>query len=327
MKIINVLILLALFLSLAAIYACNNKESKMPQKIEPEGDPKMKLNKLTKEEERVIIHKGTEAPGIGKYTDSEEKGTYSCKQCDAPLYQSENKFHSGCGWPSFDEEIKGAVTKVPDSDGHRIEIICSKCKGHLGHVFTGERFTAKNTRHCVNSISMKFIPASSPAAATQNLQKAVFAGGCFWGVEFYFQKAKGVVKTQVGYTGGKTENPTYKEVCSHKTEHIEAIEVTFDANVTSYEAMAKLFFEIHDPTQTNGQGNDIGNQYISAVFYQDEEQKTTTEKLIGILTVKGYKVATKLIKATKFWPAEEYHQQYYEKGKGTPYCHFWKAKF
>jgi peptide methionine sulfoxide reductase msrA/msrB len=161
----------------------------------------------------------------------------------------------------------------------------------------------------------------------RKLEKAVFAGGCFWGVEYYFQQAKGVVSTEVGYTGGTKNNPTYKEVSYEPTGHVEAIEVTYDAAITSYEEMAKLFFEIHDPTQKNGQGPDIGAQYLSVVFYANEAQKQTAEKLISILKSKGYNVATKVQKAAKFWPAEEYHQKYYEKENGTPYCHKMVKRF
>lgn len=285
----------------------------------------MQLNKLTSEEERVIKHKGTEMPFTGKYYDFHENGTYVCKQCNTPLYNSDDKFDSHCGWPSFDDEIPGAVKRSIDEDGRRIEITCAKCGGHLGHVFKGEGFTPKNTRHCVNSISLTFVPADKKE--TMKTEKAIFAGGCFWGVEYLFQNAKGVTSTRVGYIGGHTKNPSYKEVCSHTTGHAEAMEVTYDPEQTSFEELARLFFEIHDPAQVDRQGPDIGDQYRSEVFYLNDEQKQITEKLIGILKQKGVNVVTKVTKATTFYEAEDYHQQYYEHKGSTPYCHGYVKRF
>jgi peptide methionine sulfoxide reductase msrA/msrB len=283
----------------------------------------MKYNKLTPEEERVIIHKGTETPFTGKYYKFDSAGTYTCKRCNAPLYKSSDKFDAHCGWPSFDDEIPGAVKHLPDADGRRTEIVCANCGAHLGHVFIGEGFTPKDTRHCVNSISLNFIPNQMDAET----EKAIFAAGCFWGVEYYLQKAEGVISTEVGYIGGSTNVPNYKEVCSHTTGHAEAVQVIFDPSKTTFEALAKLFFEIHDPTQVNRQGPDIGNQYRSEIFYTNPEQKEIAEKLIKILKSKGYNVATKLTPASTFWKAEEYHQDYYEHKGDVPYCHRYEKKF
>lgn len=282
---------------------------------------KMKLNKLTPAEQAVIIYKGTERPYTGEFLNNKQKGTYVCKQCDAPLYKSEDKFDSHCGWPSFDDEIPGAVKRVPDADGQRTEIVCANCGGHLGHVFTGEGFTPKNTRHCVNSISMKFVPDKSEKAV------AYFASGCFWGTEYHFMEAKGVIETTVGYMGGFTQSPTYREVCTGTTGHIETTEVIYNPTETSFEELIKLYYETHDFEQVGGQGPDIGEQYQSVIFYVNDEQKALAEKYINILRSKGYKPATQLRPAPEFWAAEDYHQEYYSKKNGTPYCHIYRKIF
>jgi len=306
-------VLITFVLLLISQVACNQTH---------QTDKEMKYNPLTPEEEAVIISKGTERPFTGEYVNTKTKGTYVCRRCDAPLYRSEDKFESDCGWPSFDDEIPGAVQRITDADGRRTEIVCTNCGAHLGHVFIGERLTEKNTRYCVNSISMKLIPAENNA-----LETAYFASGCFWGTEYHFMKAKGVISTTVGYMGGLTKNPTYKEVCTGETGHAETTEVVFDTTKISYEDLVKLFFETHDFTQVGGQGPDIGDQYRSVIFYASDNQKRIAEKYIGILTQKGYKVSTELETAPEFWKAEDYHQEYYDKKSGTPYCHIYRKIF
>lgn len=276
----------------------------------------LKLNILNDAEQAVIIDKGTERAFTGKYYDNYQAGLYLCRQCNAPLYRADDKFKSGCGWPSFDDALPGAIKQVKDPDGRRIEIVCSKCGGHLGHIFSGEKMTPKDNRHCVNSISMKFVPATS-----EQYGRAVFGGGCFWGVEYYLQQQPGVLMTSVGYSGGTTEYPTYREVCSGKTGHTEVVEVIFDPTVTSFTKLAKYFFEIHNPTQLNRQGLDVGEQYRSVVFCANEAQRKAAEKIIVDLKKQGIKVVTKVLPAARFWPAEDYHQNYYRKKGGVPYCH------
>lgn len=281
---------------------------------ESEGGEIKKYAPLTPEEERIIIRKGTEYPGTGEYLHNKAEGTYVCKRCAAPLYRSSDKFDSNCGWPAFDDEIAGAVERRPDVDGRRVEILCAACGAHLGHVFEGERLTRKNVRHCVNSLSMKFIPAAAP-------KTAYFAAGCFWGVEYWFKREPGVIGTEVGYMGGSLQNPTYKQVSRDDTGHAEVLKVTYNPTVTDYEKLCRLFFEIHDFTQTDGQGPDLGDQYRSEIFPVDATQAETAHRLLGELSAKGFKPATRVTSAPVFWPAEDYHQDYYAKNGKTPYCH------
>ena len=271
----------------------------------------------------VVKQKGTEAPFSGEYDDFGDSGTYLCRQCGLPLFRSLTKFHSGCGWPSFDEEINENVIRKADIDGMRTEILCKRCDAHLGHVFAGEKFTQKNTRHCVNSLSLDFVSDLN----VTDTEEAIFAAGCFWGVEYYLKKLNGVLKTEVGYTGGKKTYPGYEDICSGNTGHYEAIRVVYDPEKISYEQLCKYFFEIHDFSQTNGQGPDLGEQYLSVIFYYDEKQKLIAEKLIQQLKTKGFHVATRLLPVSVFWRAETYHQDYYEKTGKQPYCHHYEKKF
>lgn len=284
-----------------------------------------KFRNLTEQEAEILLRKGTEAPFTGEYNEFDQQGVYCCRQCRAPLYESSAKFTSSCGWPSFDEEIPGMVTRIRDADGTRTEIVCANCNGHLGHVFEGEQFTAKNTRHCVNSLSMRFIPSDE---MDQHLQTAVFASGCFWGTEYWFAQAKGVIATTVGYSGGDLANPSYQDVCRGQTGHVEAVRVVFDPSEVSYENCVRLFFETHDPSQVNGQGPDIGSQYLSMIFVLNDAQKTVAKRVVTQLADQGIVVSTHIKPLEVFYPEQDTgHQKYYEKKGTIPYCHIYEKKF
>ncbi len=268
-----------------------------------------RYHSLTPQEEHIIVHKGTEPAGTGRFAPFSMPGVYLCRRCDAPLFLSNDKFASSCGWPSFDDAIADSVKKHIDQDGVREEIVCARCGAHLGHVFAGENYTAKNLRHCVNSASLSFTPAHAP----DGLHRAIFAAGCFWGVQSAMKKLPGVIRSMVGYTGGHVVEPTYEEVCSGLTGHREAIEVVFDPKLTNYEKILKYFFSIHDPTQKHAQGPDRGEQYQSAIFYLTDEQRRIAENVMQQLQKQGLSITTELRPASIFYPAEKYHQNYHDR--------------
>lgn len=274
-------------------------------------------NTLTEEEADILIGKGTEAPFSGEYNDVFVEGFYYCRQCSAKLYSSDDKFNAGCGWPSFDDELPGAIEKKMDVDGRRVEILCSHCGGHLGHLFKGEHKTEKNSRYCVNSLSIRF----------KEFNSAYFAGGCFWGVEHLFKQLDGVDSVTSGYMGGNKDNPSYEDVCTGHSGHLEMVKVSYDPKKIDYTTLVKFFFEIHDATQKDGQGPDIGYQYLSGIFFSNEKERRVCREVIDFLEEKGMRIATKLFPKKKFWQAEGYHQNYYVKHHKEPYCHIHRKIF
>lgn len=305
---------------LACIGSCSTYKSGELQKV---GN-KMVTNRLTDIERYVMEQKGTERPFTGEYYDFFEEGTYVCKRCGTALYRSKDKFRSGCGWPSFDDEIKGAVRRLLDADGRRTEIQCAKCGAHLGHVFIGEGFTPKDTRHCVNSVSLKFVPLKKKYS---NMKEIYFAGGCFWGTEHYFKQLRGVVDTQVGYANGNTDNPTYREVCTDKTGFAETVRVVYDPDVITLEFLTEMYFRAIDPTSVDQQGPDIGSQYRTGIYYKDDADKAEIRKVYDSMRQKlGSRMAVEFLPLKNFYYAEEYHQDYLDKNPAG-YCHLPSSLF
>lgn len=316
-----------------SILACNAQNTEVKQDHNTFSPDSMSgYNFLTEDEKRVILNKGTEYPYTGEYTDNKASGTYICRQCNAALYTSDAKFDSRCGWPSFDQEIAGAVKRVPDTDGRRTEIICNNCKGHLGHVFLGEGFTEKDTRHCVNSISIRFVPEGEELPEVlgkkqdmdhSHLDTAILGAGCFWCVDAIFRELKGVEIVEVGYSGGKIKAPTYKMVCDGGTEHVEVAKIWFDPSVISYEVLLDIYFHTHNPTTLNRQGNDVGDQYRSVIFYRNDEQRQLAEKLRAATDSSDLwpdPIVTSIEPLSNYYPAEDYHQNYYNNNTEQGYC-------
>ena len=280
------------------------------------------MRELTEFERHVIEDKGTERPFSGEYNQHDAQGLYCCKKCDAPLYRSESKFNAHCGWPAFDDEIEGAVKRNIDADGRRVEIVCSQCEGHLGHVFEGEQLTPKNTRHCVNSVSMTFKPLKQQSNES-HLKLATFGGGCFWCIEAIFSAIKGVTKVTSGYAGGDAADANYKAVCSGDTAHAEVVQLEFDSELVSFESLLEVFWQSHNPTTLNRQGNDVGPQYRSVIFIHSEQQALIANKMIDDLTRLAAwpaPIVTQVVAYDGFFAAENYHNDYFELNGEQPYC-------
>lgn len=276
--------------------------------------------RLTPEQYRVTREKGTEPAGTDASCTLFKPGLYTCVCCDNLLFDASEKFNSGTGWPSFTQPILPNAIRYSLDTSHgmqRVEACCNVCGAHLGHVFP-DGPAPSGLRYCMNSVALKRHESEDGLIAT-----AVFGGGCFWCTEAIFKEVNGVIRVEPGYAGGYLQNPTYQEVCHEMTGHAEVIRVTYEPQLIDFRSLVRIHLATHDPTTLNRQGNDKGSQYRSIIFYKNEEQKKEAQEEINhIAGIYEDPIVTELKPLERFYPAEEYHKDYFAQHPNEPYCHF-----